>query len=246
MNKTIKILGFASLILSLGACKNEKKATPATKSEPVALVEKVMTKEEQAKLTPDNVIQSLKEGNARFMKNDLTQRDHSAQVRKTTHGQFPKAVVLSCIDSRVPVEDVFDKGIGDVFVTRVAGNISNEDVLGSLEYSCKVAGSKLLLVLGHEHCGAVKSAVKDVKVGNITALLSKIRPAVETVEKTFNGEKTAKNKEFVHEVCVQNINNTIDNIRKNSEILKEMEDKGEIKIVGAVYDLDNGKVDFLK
>lgn len=248
MNKTIKILGITGLILSLGACKNEKKADVVkqvvVKESHVAPVDHVLTKEDQARLTPDGIIQSLREGNERFMRNDLTKRNHSAQVRKTTYGQYPKAVVLSCIDSRVPVEDVFDKGIGDLFVTRVAGNISNEDVLGSLEYSCKVAGSKLVLVLGHEHCGAVKSAVKDVKMGNITAMLSKIRPVVESVEKTFEGDKTYKNKDFVHEVCIQNVRNTKKIIREKSPILKEMEDNGEIKIVGAVYDLDNGKVDF--
>jgi carbonic anhydrase len=144
----------------------------------------------------------------------------------------------------VPVEDVFDRGIGDLFVARVAGNFVNEDILGSMEFACKVSGSKLVLVMGHEHCGAVKAAVDDVKLGNITPMLQKIRPAVESV--IYDGERNAKNQEFVHMVCESNVRNTIAQIRLKSPILKEMEDKGEIKIVGSVYDMDNGKVDWLE
>ena len=208
------------------------------------VVEDVLTKAEQDALTADMVIQSFKEGNARFQRNDLTARDHSEQVRKSTNAQFPKAIVLSCVDSRVPVEDVFDRGIGDIFVARVAGNFVNEDILGSMEFACKVSGSKLVLVMGHEHCGAVKAAVDDVKLGNITPMLAKIRPAVDKV--VYDGDRTSKNAEFVHMACESNVNNTIAQIRSNSPILKEMEDNGEIKIVGAVYDMDNGQVDFLK
>ncbi len=177
------------------------------------------------------------------MRNDLTARDHSAQVRQSVNAQFPKAIVLSCVDSRVPVEDVFDRGIGDVFVARVAGNFVNEDILGSMEFACKVSGSKLVLVMGHEHCGAVKAAVDDVKLGNITPMLSKIRPAVESVE--YEGDRTSKNEEFVAKASASNVRNTIEQIRKNSPILKEMEENGEIKIIGAVYDMDDGSVDFL-
>ena len=207
------------------------------------LIEKVLTAEEQALLTPDGVIEGLKEGNKRFVEGDLTARDHTVQIRKTVDGQFPKAVILSCVDSRVPVEDVFDKGIGDIFVARVAGNFVNEDILGSMEFGCKVSGSKVILVLGHEHCGAVKAAVDDVKLGNITAMLSKIRPAVESV--AYDGDRTSKNAEFVHMACESNIRKTIEDIRTNSPILKEMEDLGEIKIIGGVYDMDTGEVDFL-
>jgi len=209
------------------------------------LIEEVLTAEEQAKLTPDSVIQSLKNGNERFVNNDLTARDHTAQIRKTASGQFPKAVILSCLDSRIPVEDVFDKGIGDLFVARVAGNFVNEDILGSMEFGCKVAGSKVILVMGHEHCGAVKAAVDDVKLGNITAMLTKIRPVVEDLSPKYDGDKTSKNPEFVHMVCENNVRKTINDIRENSPILKEMEDNGEIKIIGGVYDMDTGKVDFL-
>ncbi len=209
----------------------------------IGVVEEVLTKEEQDALTPDMVIQSFKEGNKRFMNNDLTARNHSAQVRNSVKAQYPKAIVLSCVDSRVPVEDVFDRGIGDIFVARVAGNFANEDILGSMEFACKVAGSKLVLVLGHEHCGAVKSAVDDVKLGNITAMLSKIKPAVSSTE--YTGDRSSKNQEFVHMVSENNVRNTIERIRNESPILKEMEEKGEIKIVGALYDMDDGSVDFL-
>lgn len=234
------------LVLGLTSCNQQGEKNESVEGQQdqiVGLVEKVLTKEEQDLLTPDMVIQSFKEGNERFMRNDLTARNHSEQVRKSTYAQNPKAIVLSCVDSRVPVEDVFDRGIGDIFVARVAGNFVNEDILGSMEFACKVSGSKLVLVMGHEHCGAVKAAVDDVKLGNITSMLSKIRPAVENVK--YDGERTSKNTEFVHEVCESNIKNTILQIRERSPILKEMEDKGQIKIIGAIYDMDDGSVDFL-
>lgn len=207
------------------------------------LIEHILTAEEQAQLTPDEVIESLKAGNQRYATNDLTARDHTEQIRKAANGQYPKAVVLSCVDSRVPVEDVFDKGIGDVFVARVAGNFVNEDILGSMEFGCKVSGAKVILVLGHEHCGAVKAAISDVKLGNITAMLKKITPNV--AQTAYQGDRTANNAEFVHLVCINNVLGTMTNIREKSPILKDMEDKGEIKIIGGVYDMDTGLVDFL-
>ena len=247
MNR-IKILAVALTATVMVACNNQSEQktaeSPVEVEEKVKpLVQEVLTQEQRDALTPDEVIKSLKEGNERFVNNDLTARDHSAQVRKSANGQFPKAVVLSCLDSRVLVEDVFDRGIGDIFVGRVAGNFVNEDLLGSMEFGCKVAGAKVILVLGHEHCGAVKSAIDDVKLGNITAMLSKIRPAVEKV--TYEGDRTSGNPEFVHQVCESNVKNTIEQIRQNSPILKEMEDSGQIKIVGAVYDMDTGEVTFL-
>lgn len=255
MNKLIKLAVFSFVVLAIVACSNEKETETETKTEiknetavieeiPIGLVEEVLTKEQQDALTADEVIQILKDGNQRFTENDLTARDHSKQVRNSTLSQYPKAIVLSCVDSRVPVEDVFDRGIGDLFVARVAGNFVNEDILGSMEFACKVSGSKLVLVMGHEHCGAVKAAIDDVKLGNITPMLEKIRPAVDAV--SYEGERNAENQEFVHKVCVSNVQNTINEIRLNSPILKEMEENGEIKIVGAVYDMDNGKVDWLK
>ena len=203
-----------------------------------------LTAEEQAKLTPDIVLGMLKAGNKEFMEDNLTIRNTPQRMKASVSGQYPKAVIVSCLDSRVPVEDVFHCGLGDLFVARVAGNFVNEDILGSLEYACKVSGSKLIVVLGHESCGAVKSAIDDVKLGNITAMLSKIKPAVSNASEGFTGEKTSKNKEFVEAVCMHNITHAIDQIRTNSPILKEMEDQGEIKIVGGVYLLGSGEVRF--
>lgn len=203
----------------------------------------VLSQEQQRALKPEQVLELLKEGNDDFVNDRLTIRNSSARVRNAAMGQFPKAVVLSCVDSRVPVEDVFHRGIGDVFVARVAGNIVNEDMLGSMEFGCKVSGAKLILVLGHEHCGAIKSAIDDVRLGNITPLLAKIRPAVTSVQ--FNGDKSARNDAFVHAVCEQNVKLTIEEVRKRSPILAEMEKNGEILIRGGVYDMASGRVVFL-
>ena len=208
------------------------------------LVEKVLTPEERAKLSPDQILQQFIEGNQRFRTNNSTKRDHSAQIRNSAVGQYPKAVVLSCLDSRVPVEDVFDQGLGDVFVGRIAGNFVNQDLLGSMEFACKLSGAKLILVMGHQHCGAIKGAIDDVKLGNLTALLAKIRPAVE-YSKDFKGEKTTQNEAYVRFVAQNNVKLTLKNIREQSPILKEMEAKGEIKIVGAFYTLTKGELIFL-
>jgi carbonic anhydrase len=208
------------------------------------LVEKVLSAEEQKSLTPDDVLQSLKDGNRRFTSGSLTLRDHSKQIRAAIQGQYPKAIILSCIDSRVPVEDVFDKGIGDLFVARVAGNIINEDILGSMEFSCKVSGAKLVLVIGHEYCGAIKGAIDKVQLGNLTSLLSKIAPAVDACAKHHTGDKSSKDPEFVDMVIRENVKLAVASIRNQSPILKEMEEKGEIKIVGSYYDMDNGEVTF--
>ncbi len=205
----------------------------------------VLTKEDQSKMTPDSVIALLKEGNKRFLSETITTRDHSEQVIAAVSGQFPKAFILSCVDSRVPVEDVFDLGIGDVFVGRVAGNFENIDLLGSMEFAHKVSGSKVLLVLGHEACGAVKAAIDNVELGNITEMLDNIEPAVKHFT-NYKGVKTSKNHEFVHMVVEKNVIQTIEDIRKGSPILKKMEEDGQIKIVGALYELKTGKVTFLK
>ena len=196
-NTFCKIAFMTILVVSNAFCQNkvskeiEKNDTKEAVSKLVPLKERVLTAEEQKALTPDYVIQSLKDGNKRYMKNDLTLRDHSALVRDASQGQYPKAVIISCLDSRVPVGDVFDKGIGDLFVGRVAGNFVNEDLLGSAEYGCKVSGAKLVLVLGHESCGAVKSAIDDVKMENITAMLAKIKPAI-AKSQDFKGRKNLK------------------------------------------------------
>lgn len=209
------------------------------------LIERVLTAEEQQRLTPDDVLRSLKEGNKRFTQGTLTLRDHSKQIRDSVNGQFPKAIILSCIDSRVPVEDVFDKGIGDLFVARVAGNIVNEDILGSMEFSCKVSGAKLVLVIGHEYCGAIKGAIDNVTLGNLTGLLKKITPAVEACSH-YTGEHSSKNPAFVDMVIRKNVQLMVVDIRQRSTILHDMEQKGEIKIIGAYYDMDNGLVTFFE
>ncbi len=194
----------------------------------------------QQNLTPDDANNILIEGNLRFTQNLKALRDLKKQVFETSQGQFPFAAILSCIDSRVPAEMVFDQGIGDVFSVRVAGNIVNEDVLGSLEYACKIAGSKIIVVMGHSKCGAVTAACNDVKLGNITALLSKIQPSVKQYIHSAS-DITEGNIEKVSNI---NIDHSIDEIRVKSFILKEMEENGEIKIVGAMYDVSTGKVTF--
>ncbi|PLX12499.1 MAG: carbonic anhydrase [Marinilabiliales bacterium] len=196
-----------------------------------------LTKEIQDKITPQKALEILIEGNKRFVNKTTIDRDLNSQVEQTSGGQYPMAAVLGCIDSRVPSEHVFDLGIGDIFNARVAGNIINEDILGSLEYSCKVAGSKLILVLGHTACGAVTAACNNVELGNITALLSKIKPAVNEFSLEIkNGTHN------VDEVAAKNVQISIDNIRRESSILAEMEKNNEILIKGAMYDVGTGKV----
>lgn len=243
------LLAFTGFISACGSNGNDTtadKTDSASLYHPdiIPLKEKVLTAEEQKALTPDQVIQSLKDGNERFVKSNLTARDHSAQVRNAAAGQFPKAVILSCLDSRIPVEDVFDKGIGDLFIARVAGNFVNEDILGSMEFGCRVSGAKLVLVMGHEACGAVKGAIDNVQLGNITAMLSKIKPAV-AKSQYYTGSKTSSDDGFVELVAKNNVLETISTIRAQSPVLKQMEDGGEIKIVGAYYSLKTGVVTFL-
>lgn len=239
------------MIVLITSCTNSKDNTTKTSSandKPAlvhaALREDVLTAEDQKRLTPDMVIQNLKEGNGHYIKNELTANDYTGMLKHTSNGQYPEAFILSCIDSRVPVEEVFDKAIGDLFVGRVAGNIVDEDILGSMEYGCKVSGAKLIVVLGHESCGAIKAAIEHEKLGNITAMLSKIKPALEKSE-DFSGEKTVEDHDYVDHVVKNNIANTIQTILIKSTVLKEMVDKHEIKIVGAYYSLETGQVSFL-
>ena len=243
---TLSLILFILIAFSI-SCNNQKNADvqndPGYFNNP--LVEKVTTAEEQRLLSPDTILQRLKDGNKRFTENNITARDHSKLVRATAGGQYPKSVVLSCLDSRIPVEDVFDKGIGDMFVARNAGNIMNDDVLGSMEFACKVSGAKLILVMGHSSCGAVKSAIDDVKMGNITAMLAKIKPAV-ALSENFAGEKNSKNEMYTNVVGKNNVLHTLETIKQRSPILKEMLDKGEIKMAGAFYDIKSGAVTFLE
>ncbi|MGB8328767.1 MAG: carbonic anhydrase family protein [Polyangiales bacterium] len=223
---------------ALVGCQQKSAEMPAPR------VETILTSEEQEKLTPADVLEALQEGNQRFVSGNLTVRDHSAQVRAAVGGQFPKAAILSCLDSRIPVEDVFDRGIGDVFVARVAGNFENTDILGSLEFATKVAGAKLILVLGHGHCGAVKAAIDGVELGNITPMLSNIQPAVGHFA-DYAGDKSSKNQEFVEMVTEENVRATMKDIRERSPIIKELEDAGSLKIAGGIYDMDTGQVNLI-
>jgi carbonic anhydrase len=201
-----------------------------------------MTKSQRDKLTPDQILALMKKGNRRFSAGRRQDHNYLAQQRKSANGQYPVAVLLSCIDSRAPAETIMDLGIGDVFNSRVAGNIANADILGSMEFACKVAGAKVVLVMGHTSCGAIKGAIDNVELGNLTELLAKIKPAVAAT--TYSGERTAKNYAFVDAVARKNVELTTNAIRSGSPVLKEMESSGAIRIAGAMYNLQTGVIDF--
>jgi carbonic anhydrase len=201
------------------------------------------TKEARDKLTPEHALDILKEGNGRFVNNIKLHRDLLQQVNETSAGQFPFAAILSCIDSRTSVELIFDQGLGDIFSIRIAGNILNDDILGSMEFACKIAGSKLIVVLGHTKCGAIESACNNVVLGKVTQLLHKIIPAIE-MERNTAEERTGQNHISVDSVAEINVVLTVKKVREQSEILKDMEKKGQIMIVGGLYDIDTGQVNF--
>ena len=202
------------------------------------------TQETQASLTPATALEMLKAGNERFVAGTPVNRAILGQVAETATGQYPLAAILGCIDSRVPAEVVFDQGIGDIFNTRIAGNFINDDILGSLEFACKVAGSKVIVVLGHTHCGAVKGACDNVELGNLTGMLDKIQPAVASVT-DITEDRNSSNKEFVQKVANSNVQLSVAGILERSAVLKEMHDNNEIAIVGAMYDIATGKVTFM-
>lgn len=205
----------------------------------------ILTSDAQAQLTPDTVLSNLKSGNSNYTAANLTAVDINDLRAASVYGQAPKAIVLSCIDSRVVVEEVFDQALGDIFVARVAGNFVNTDIVASMEYACKVAGSKLIVVLGHEGCGAVKAACDGVELGNITSLLSNIQPAVDAVKPTVEAPYNSANTAFVNAATAENVNHTIGEIKSMSPILAEMEAAGEIAIKGGVYQLASGAVAWL-
>jgi carbonic anhydrase len=201
-----------------------------------------LTKDERDKMTPDQIIALMRQGNERFRSGKLTPRDLLAQQRASAAGQYPKAVILSCIDSRAPAEAIMDLGIGDVFNARVAGNVANDDILGSMEFACHVAGAKVVLVMGHTKCGAIGGAIDGVQLGKLTGLLARIQPAVKAT--AYQGDRSGKNYAFVDAVARKNVELTIESIRKGSSVLGDLSAKGAIKIVGALYDLETARVDF--
>lgn len=246
--KLISVLFCLSILLN-GCSKDQQKVTePVSKdvSKDIRKNDSALTQEKQSNLTIDEIIQQFKDGNERFLKGTTIQNNFLKQVEQTgSQGQFPKAIVLSCIDSRGPIEVLFDKGIGDIFGTRVAGNYADEGVIGGMEYACKVAGAKVIIVLGHTDCGAVKSACDNVKLGNITYVMDEIKPAVDSV-KGITEDRTSKNKEFVKEVTKKNVQLTMKKVLIESEILSDLEKEGKIKVIGGIYDVSTGKVEFLK
>jgi carbonic anhydrase len=202
-----------------------------------------LTKDQRDRLTPGLVLEALKKGNERFRTGNMASRDYRDQQRTSAAGQFPAAVVLGCIDSRAPAEIIFDAGIGDTFSARIAGNVVNDDLLGSLEFACAVAGAKVLLLFGHTACGAIKGAIDDVEMGNLTGLLARVKPAISAT--TFDGAKSSRNAAYVDAVARTNVLLGLDNIRRRSPILADLEKKNTILIVGGMYDLVTGIVDFV-
>ena len=239
LNRLWLFSGLAILTLALGGCQCLKPTD--TTSAPVSAT--VQTKESQAAMTSQQALAELRAGNARFVAGQSRVRDLPAQVKATAAGQYPFAIVLSCLDSRQPIEIVLDQGIGDIFSARVAGNVLNDDILGSIEFACKVSGAKLIAVIGHSNCGAIKGAVDDVELGNLTGLLTKIQPAIAAVPADVQ-QRTSKNYAFVNAVAEANVRLVMKEIPERSPILREMLDKGEIELVGGMYDLKTGKVKF--
>jgi carbonic anhydrase len=201
-----------------------------------------LTKVRRDKLSPDDILALMKKGNKRFYTGRRQDHNYLAQQRASAKGQYPAAVLLTCIDSRAPAETILDLRIGDIFNSRVAGNVENSDILGSMEFACKLAGAKVVLVMGHTACGAIKGAIDNAELGNLTGLLAKIKPAVAGT--TYTGERTSKNYAFVDAVARKNVELTIANIRKGSPVLAEMESHGTTKVAGAMYNLETGAVDF--
>lgn len=202
-----------------------------------------LTKQQRDKLTPDDIIAEMKRGNERFRAGGPLQRNYLAEQKASAKGQYPAAVLLSCIDSRAPAEVIMDLGIGGVFNSRVAGNIADDDILGSMEFACKLAGAKVIVVMGHTACGAIKGAIDNAELGHLTALLAKIRPAVEATK--YDGERTSKNSDFVDAVARKNVELTIAKVLAESDVLRELASANQIKIVGAMYNLETARVDFL-
>ncbi|MGB1000080.1 MAG: carbonic anhydrase family protein [Flavobacteriales bacterium] len=246
---TLSVLATALVACDCDVASNKNADSSVVKEVENVSLKEILTADKQAALTPDEVIDQLKKGNENFVSNQLTAIDFSAQRSKAATGQYPKAIVLSCVDSRVPVENIFDLGIGDIFVARVAGNIENKDIVGSMEYATAVAGSKVVVVMGHTSCGAVKSAINNtdaasMEMHSLQHLLDEIKPAMASIE--TDGEKSSKNVSFTTDVVKNNAVKTVEDIRKQSPKMAALEKEGKIKIVSALYDIATGKVTFME
>jgi carbonic anhydrase len=229
----LRISGIATVAMGLSAAPAQRLAYAAA-----------LTKAQRDKLTPDDIIELLKKGNQRFRLGRESPHNYLAQQKASAKAQYPAAVILSCIDSRAPAETIMDLGIGDCFNARVAGNIANDDILGSMEFACKVAGAKVVLVMGHTSCGAIKGAIDNVELGNLTGLLAKIRPAVEAAQ--YQGERSAKNYDFVNAVARKNVELTMTDILRRSAVLAGLETSGAIRVAGAMYQIETGLVEFFR
>jgi carbonic anhydrase len=209
---------------------------------PVASAADALTREQRDALTPEHIIELMKEGNRRFREGKMKQHNYVAQKRATVGGQYPAAAILSCIDSRAPAEILLDAGIGHTFNARIAGNISNDDLLGSLEFACAIAGAKVIMVMGHTSCGAIKGAIDGAELGHLTGLLERIKPAIAAT--SYTGERRGSNAEFVDAVARTNVKQTVESIRRRSTVLAKLENEGKIKMIGSMYHLDGGEVEF--
>jgi carbonic anhydrase len=242
LNRIGLFAGIAATVMVFG-CQSSRQTNGTMPGAGATSFSSVQTKESQAAMTPLQALAELEAGNARFVAGHPMKRNFPAQVQATASGQYPFAVVLSCLDSRQPSEIVFDQGIGDIFCARVAGNVLNGDILGSMEFACKVSGAKLIAVIGHSNCGAIKGAIDDVQLGNLPGLLAEIKPALDAVPADVQ-PRTSKNPEFVDAVAEANVRLVMKGIRERSPILREMLDQGQIALVGGMYDLSTGKVRF--
>jgi len=235
------LAGLVAVALLAAGCQSTGNSSSGAM--PAAAAASPPTKETQAAMSPDQALEELKAGNARFVSGHPLTRNFPADVKATASGQYPFAVVLSCLDSRQPIEIVLDQGIGDIFSARVAGNVLNDDILGSMEFACKLSGAKLIAVIGHSNCGAIKGAIDDAQLGNLTGLLGKIKPAMDAVPADVT-PRTSKNLPFVDQVSEANVRLVMQQIRERSPVLKEMIDSGQIGLVGGMYDLETGQVRF--
>ena len=240
MKTKLIVIALSSALLCVLTRTGSAQTTPGT---PAAAAARPPTKESQAAASPQDILAALRAGNARFASGQPKMRNFPAKVQATATGQYPLAVILSCLDSRQPIEIVFDQGLGDIFSARIAGNVLNDDIVGSMEFACKVSGAKMIAVVGHSSCGAIKGAIDQVELGSLTGLLARIQPAVDSVAKEGQA-RDSKNDAFVQAVAEANVRLVMQRIRERSPVLREMLEAGTIGLVGGMYDLSTGEVRF--